>query len=99
MKLKNPAATAAMIERFKFNQLLIGPKNGLNRFYTTPNKFIYDPGNGTEPVFKRNGQTIYLGLELNAILESGGVGTGYDIVEFMLPPKRNDTLTVDYITV
>ena len=97
MRLKNPPSGLQLLKRMKFNQALQGTQNGFNRFFTTPEKFIYDPLKGIEPVFKRNGQIIYIGLEIVEITESDGIGTGYDTIEFKRPPKTKDTLTADYI--
>lgn len=97
MRLKNPKGGLDLLSRLKYNQVLVGNQNGLNRFFTSPHKFFYDPTAGFEPVFKRNGNTIYLGNEIKNISESGGAGTGYDIIEFKKPPKKTDVLTADYL--
>ena len=96
MRLKNPSS-ANILTRIKFNQGLIGPINGLNRFFTTPHKFLYKPAEGVEPVFKRNGQTVYVGVEIEDVSESGGPGTGYDTIEYRKAPRGKDKLTADYI--
>ena len=97
MRLKNPQSDS--LSNWKTNQKLIGVINGLNRFFTTPHKFVYDVSLGLGPIIKRNGQTVYLDVELKSFNESGGAGTGYDIIEFRKPPKQKDTLIADYIAV
>jgi len=95
MRLKNPGFGG--IRGLRFNQPLTGVQNGLNRFFTTAEKFRYDLVEKVEPVFKRNGQTVYLGIEIKEINESSGVGTGYDTVEYLKAPKKSDKLTIDYL--
>ena len=100
MKLKNPqggGGGASLLERLKYNQDLIGLRDSVNKIFATPHKFLYET-TGLEPVFKRNGQTIYLGKEIDEISESGGVGTGYNQVLFKKAPKTGDVLTADYIS-
>ena len=95
MRLKNPRTGG--VTGLRFNQPLQGVQNRINRFFTTGEKFVYDLTEKVEPVFKRNGQTIYLGIEIKAISESAGVGTGFDTIEFLKAPKKTDHLTIDYI--
>lgn len=97
MKLKNPRGGG--LGNWKTNQVLVGIIDGLNRFFTTPDKFVYDPSGGVTPVLKRNGQTVYLDIQVNKVSESGGVGSGYDTVEFQRAPKTKDMLTADYFAV
>ena len=101
MKLKNPQGGGGgglALTRIKSNQVLVGALDGINKDFTTPHKFVLDIAAGVEPIFKRNGQTIYLGKEIERLYESGGVGTGYDAAEFKKAPKIEDVLTADYIS-
>jgi len=74
---------------------VLGPKNGLNLTYTTPEKFI--PGsiqlyrNGSR--LMRNGPASDF-----SVTESGGLGTGYDTITLSaFPPKSNENLFSDYL--
>jgi hypothetical protein len=74
---------------------VIGPQDGVNRTYTTPDKFRSLMG------FYRNGVKLYLGSGFDfEIGESGGPGTGYDtltLVSAARPPLPNENLQVDFI--
>jgi len=96
MKLKNPRGG---FSNWKTNQTLVGNVNGFNRFFKTPHKFVYKPACGVTPIVKRNGQTIYLDIQIKRFIESGGFETGYDTIEFQRAPKRKDVLTADYFAV
>lgn len=76
----------------KYGVPLTGPINGANQTYTTPDKF-----NPTAQAVYYNGQRLSLTLDYS-IAESGGPGTGYDTVNFLVTPKVGDHLLVDYIS-
>jgi hypothetical protein len=80
---------------FKFGIEPIGPKDGTNRTYLTPEKFRSMIG------FYRNGVKLLIGSIADyTIDESGGPGTGYDTLVFVSaapPPKLEENLQVDYI--
>lgn len=78
---------------------LVGPKNGVNQTFTTPNKFVNLAGGRTIRVFYNGVRQTE--IDDYTLSESGGSGTGYDTV-FLLTPKRarlGDALTADYIKI
>lgn len=79
----------------KFNEELIGSKNGSNRVFAPPEKFKILMG------LRRNGHGQHVGTGGDAVIsESGGLGTGYDTVTFdaAIPaPVAWETLLIDYI--
>lgn len=75
-----------------YNIYLIGDRDGVNKVFTTPQKFI----NGTEAVY-RNG--LRSSSEDYITAESGGFGTGYDTVIFVDAPVSIETLLIDYSVV
>lgn len=84
---------------FRQNVTLNGTKDGTNRTFTTPEKFINGSYLGQEfrIIIRFNGR----GLEPNVdytLIESGGAGTGYDTIVFIsLIPEEIDRLIVDYV--
>lgn len=80
-------------DRFLLGEDLLGDKDSLNTDYTTPDNFLLDFNGGFFLKVERNGQSQVLGSQYT-ILSSGGVGIG---IRFIKPPKKNDTLTIDYI--
>lgn len=97
MRLKNPIVKKIIGETIKINQELIGTKNGSNRFFQTPTKFLYNSVNS--PMIDINGKSAYFGKDILSFTESGGPGTGFDTVEFIRPPKKNHELFATYIEV
>jgi hypothetical protein len=88
-----PAGSGLIAEVFQ--RPLVGPRNGVNTTYTTPEKFLAD----TIRVY-RNGVRQQQGAGLDFIsAESGGPGTGYDTVIFGpgLPPVSIEMLFADYV--
>ena len=76
----------------KYGVGLTGPINGVNQTYTAPDKF-----NPTAHAVYYNGQRLHLTLDYS-IVESGGPGSGYDTVNFLVIPKVGDHLLTDYIS-
>jgi hypothetical protein len=77
---------------------LIGLRNGINRIFFTPDKFINGPYNGNifNISIEHNGKALYEGIDFN-IKESGGLGTGYDTIEmFSLTPNSHSLLFATY---
>lgn len=82
----------------KIGQVLLGAKNGLNRIFTTPEKFL--------PLTIRvyhNGRRLVRATALSPaygdyyVMESGGPGTGYDTVIFLsFTPVEKSGLLTDY---
>lgn len=74
------------------NKELLGPKNGSNNLFFTPDKFVAN----TIAVYY-NGDRLKHGADFT-VQESGGAGSGYDLVVFTyILPLLNDTLICDYI--
>jgi len=79
---------------------LIGVKNGTNRTFYTPEKFL----NGTFPTgdhfhiaVKHNGKDLYESIDYT-IGESGGPGTGYDVINLIsFTPNPHSLLYADYV--
>jgi len=85
---------------FRQGQVLIGTKNGINKVFTTPDDFLHGDadGDGIEIQVLRNGKRELIGLYNDFVVgESGGAGTGYDMITFRKAPRKNETLLVDYI--
>lgn len=84
-------------DRFKSDVHLGGTLDGVNRVFTTPDKFV----EGTIGVI-HNGtiQSERVGTSGDYLLsESGGVGTGFDTITFCsLIPKATSRLRAFYIT-
>lgn len=77
---------------------LIGMKNGLNRTFYTPDKFIN--GSYLSNIFhitiEHNGKELYENIDYS-IGESGGPGTGYDTINiFSLTPNSHSLLYATY---
>lgn len=90
-------AAALLLARMRWNQDLIGAKNGIDVTYTTPDVFVQS-GDTVIRVF-RNGQRLREGASNDfTVSESGGVGTGFDTVTFNGdPPLAYENLTADYL--
>lgn len=83
---------------FKQGQQLIGTLNGINRIFTTSEKFI----NGTwgNNIFKilirHNGRSLVENIDYT-VSESGGLGSGYDTISFTFAPTPTSILSADYV--
>jgi hypothetical protein len=79
---------------------LIGLRNGTNRTFYTPEKFL----NGLTPSgdqfhihIKHNGKDLYEAIDYS-IAESGGAGTGYDTINiFSFTPSNHSILFATYV--
>jgi hypothetical protein len=77
---------------------LIGLRNGINRIFFTPDKFINGAyfGNIFHITIEHNGKELYEGIDYT-IAESGGAGTGYDTLNiFALTPNSHSLLYATY---
>ena len=77
---------------------LIGLKNGENRMFFTPDKFINGAyyGNTFQITIELNGRQLYENCDFT-IGESGGPGTGYDIINLIsLSPISRSQLFATY---
>lgn len=84
---------------FKQGLSLIGTQDGVNRIFTTPNKFIN--GSISNNIFRisirHNGRELVEGNDF-ITSESGGAGTGYDTVIFTNTlPDAESVVVVDYV--
>ena len=84
---------------FKDNIALIGAINGINKTFFTPDKFIN--GNYFNNIFhikvRHNGKELYENIDYT-IGESGGAGTGYDMINiYSFTPNQNSILYCDYV--
>lgn len=84
---------------FHENISLIGLRNGINRFFMTPDKFFVGSLNGSDFSIRirHNGKGLDPDLDFE-IQESGGVGTGYDTIIFKtFIPTQFSNLLADYV--
>jgi hypothetical protein len=84
-------------ERFRTGVGLIGEKNGANHTFLIPGgeKFVHNLPFLTISVYV-NGLRMAI-LDDFVILESGGTGTGFDLVIFSQVLYQDDHLTSDYV--
>lgn len=75
---------------------LIGDQDGINTTFTTATKFIHT--SSFKEVIFSNGLRNHI-PEDYTIAESGGPGTGYDTILFVLSPDEDDVITIDYFEV
>lgn len=75
---------------------LIGTQDGVNATFTTATKFVHT--SSFKEVIFSNGLRNHI-PEDYTIAESGGPGTGYDTIIFVVPPDEDDVLTIDYFEV
>jgi hypothetical protein len=83
---------------FKQNIELLGVKDGSNRVYTTPDKFMNGPfGNNFFKILVRhNGRTLVEAADYY-LVESGGAGSGYDTIVLNFAPASLSVLYGDYV--
>jgi hypothetical protein len=78
---------------------LIGLKNGINRTFFTPDKFLNGlvvTGDQFHIAVKHNGKDLYEGIDYT-IGESSGAGTGYDTINLIsIIPIQSSTLFANY---
>jgi hypothetical protein len=78
---------------------LIGLRNGTNRTFYTPDKFLngnFTTGDKFHIHIKHNGKDLYESIDYT-IGESGGPGTGYDTINFIsLTPTAHSLLFATY---
>lgn len=78
---------------------LIGLKNGSNRTFYTPEKFINGSyfGNIFHLTVEHNGRELYENIDFT-ISESGGPGTGYDVINLIsFTPNTHSLLYATYV--
>lgn len=84
---------------FRDNIRLIGATDGINKIFYTTEKFIN--GNYFGNIFhikvRHNGKELYESIDYT-IGESGGAGTGYDMINiYGFTPNENSILYADYV--
>ncbi len=80
---------------------LVGVCDGVNRLFKTPMKFVHDPSvtGRTIEVFQ-NGRRLAQASSPNVldgeyyVLESGGMGTGFDAIYFLVPAPTPSTYLI-----
>jgi hypothetical protein len=85
---------------FHENIPLIGLKNGVNRYFMTPDKFFVGilEGSDFSIRIRHNGKGLDPDLDFE-IQESGGLGSGYDTIFFKsFIPTAFSNLLADYVT-
>lgn len=75
---------------------LIGVQNNVNTTFTTSTKFKHT--SQFKEVLFVNGLRQHI-PEDYFVAESGGLGTRYDTIVFVIPPFSDDILTIDYFNV
>jgi len=78
-----------------YNEPLAGTIDGANKVFTTSRPFLRT-GGFLEAVHLRGMRRSEGPGEDYEAVESGGVGTGYDTVVFLNPPRSGDILLIDY---
>ena len=85
-----------LLGKFRWDRELLGPKNGINVTFTTPEPFVQS-GNLIVRVHL-NGQRLRLGISNDyTVFESGGLGTGFDTIILTIAPKNYESLLADYV--
>lgn len=85
----------------RYGTALSGPKDGQNRFFTTPDSFTHDSLSGDTIVVYHNGRrlmqkSLILGGDYFP-LESNGPGTGYNAIYFLaFTPNSYSAIEADY---
>jgi hypothetical protein len=76
---------------------LIGLINSVNRIFYLPQAAVYLQNGLFSIIVYWNGIKQNIGDDFY-VSESGGPGTGYDVVTLSIPPAVNDSITADYYT-
>jgi hypothetical protein len=95
--LQQVAGGAGISARFRWSKALLGPKDGINLAFYTPEKFLQVEATAIR--VHRNGVLLEMGAGADyTIAESGGPGTGWDTVVLeAFPPRIWEKLTADYV--
>lgn len=83
----------------RYNIELVGTKDGTNRVFTTPDKFLHGTYYGAEPQIRlmHNGRRL-IEQDDFTVSESGGVGTGFDTITMVsFAPVSRSRLIADYV--
>lgn len=105
---QGPPGVGIPLTRLRYNEILVGTKNGVNKVFTLPSseKAIHDVP-GVQIALYYNGQRLHpvqsrdgVASDDYSVSESGGTGTGYDTVTFThIAPKSDDRVSSDYILI
>lgn len=82
------------IDRIRRNIPLIGVKNGVNKIFTSPDKFVRTPYVET---VKYNGITLEEGVGGDYTVSESVPGDGYDTITMEVALLDWEKLTIDYI--
>jgi hypothetical protein len=90
--------TGSVNYAFKQQVTLIGVKDGVNRIFSTPDKFINGllGNNDFHILIKHNGRDLVENIDY-FIAESGGTGSGFDTIILNFSPKPRSILVADYV--
>jgi len=90
--------TADLDYAFKQGEDLIGVLDGVNRTFTTSDKFIngIHESNDFRILLRHNGRVLVESVDYY-LVESGGSGTGYDTIILNFSPKESSVLVADYV--
>lgn len=83
-------------DRLRTAQGLIGPMDGVNVVFHTPDAFVHNLPFASIHLYL-NGLRVFL-LNDYTVSESGGPGTGFDTVVLVQAPLSDATLFADYLT-
>lgn len=96
MAVAHSVSATVTATNYKYEQLLVGARNGVNRVYTTPDYFLPT----TFELYHNGRRMIRSGLITEIeyeVQESGGVGTGFDTVLFLaFSPIASSVLRANY---
>jgi hypothetical protein len=85
-----------LLGKFRWDQDLIGDKNGMNVTFKTPEIFVQS--SNLRVRVHLNGQRLRLGASNDyTVAESSGVGTGFDTIILAIAPRNHDVVIADYI--
>lgn len=83
---------------FKQQIALIGTKDNTNRVFSTPDNFLNGTFGNNEfrILIRHNGRDLVETIDY-FVSESGGPGTGYDVIILNFSPKPRSILVADYV--
>ena len=84
-----------LLGRLLIGQQLLGTIDGVNTVFTTSQPFLRVSG-AAEMVYLRGLRRCEGASADYVAVESGGVGTGYDTIVFVNPPRPGDNLLIDF---
>ena len=83
--------------RYRTEQVLVGSKTGTNCVFRVPNgdRFVHILPMFTIQIYLNGLRQAY--IDDYTVLESGGLGAGYDTIVFIEAPMSDDSLLADYV--